>query len=148
MQEVGRAREKRLISGTRQSHASASLVSQVLFQLLNCIHKLIDAQLNHGPFLLEHCHYHFIQYLKEKNTYKLIKYEILLNCSGHFSWLNASDNRCTGTCVSRFRCTLAPYEKCAKIFQLFSNKIGKYQSFEAYVYELLNNRLNTLPTHW
>ena len=45
---------------------SASLVFRVVSQLLKCIHNSIDTQLKHGPFLLEHYHCLFIQYLKEK----------------------------------------------------------------------------------
>ena len=58
---------------------SASLASQVLAQLPKCIHNSIDAQLKHGPFLLENCH----------SKRKVIKYRILLNHSERFDWLNA-----------------------------------------------------------
>ena len=89
---------------------NASLASQVFSQLPKCIHNSIDAQLKHGPFLLEHCH-------------KLIKYRILLNHSERFDWLNAITrfDRRTGVRLSRFRCTFASYEKRAKNCQLCSN---------------------------
>ena len=54
-----------------EAKPSASLASQVLSQLPKCIHNSIDAQLKHGPFLLEHCHF----------KRKLIKYRTLLNHS-------------------------------------------------------------------
>ena len=102
--EVGRAQEKRL---------SASLASWVLSQLPKCIHNSIDAQLKHGPFLLEHWHF----------KRKRMKYRVLLNDSERFDWLNAITrfNRPTGVRLSRFRCTLAPYKKRAKNCQLCSN---------------------------
>ena len=53
---------------------SAFLASRALSQLPKCTHNSIDAQLKHGPFLLEHCHF----------KRKLIKYRILLNHSKHF----------------------------------------------------------------
>ena len=62
-----------------EAKPSASLASRVLSQLPKCIHNLIDAQLKHGPFLLEHCHFKCI----------MIKYRIPLNHSDHFDWLNA-----------------------------------------------------------
>ena len=62
-----------------EAKPSASLASRVLSQLPKCIHNLIDAQLKHGPFLLEHCHF----------KCKLIKNRILLNHSENFDWLNA-----------------------------------------------------------
>ena len=62
-----------------EAKLSASLASRVLPQLPKCIHNSIDAQLKHGPFLLEHCHF----------KRKLIKYRILLNHSERFDWLNA-----------------------------------------------------------
>ena len=62
-----------------EAKPSASLASRVLSQLPKCIHNSIDAQLNHGPLLLEHCH------LKRK----LMKYRILQNHSERFDWLNA-----------------------------------------------------------
>ena len=46
-----------------EAKRSASLASQVPSQLHKCIHNSIDVQLKHGPFLLEHCHCHFIQQL-------------------------------------------------------------------------------------
>ena len=49
-----------------EAKPSASLASQVVFQLPKCIHNSIDAQLKQGPFLLEHCHF----------KRKLIKYRI------------------------------------------------------------------------
>ena len=61
---------------------SAPLASRVLSQLAKCIHNSIDAQLNHGPFLLEHCHF----------KRKLIMYRILLNDSACFDWLYAIVN--------------------------------------------------------
>ena len=76
--KVGIAREKRL-SGTRRIKPSTSLASRVLSQFPKCIHNSIDAQLNHGPFLLEHSHF----------KCKLTKYRILLNHSERFDWLNA-----------------------------------------------------------
>ena len=51
-----------------QAKLSTSLASRVLSLLLKCIHNSTDAKLNHGPFLLEHCHCHFIQHLKKKYT--------------------------------------------------------------------------------
>ena len=83
---------------------SASQASWVLSQLPKCINNSIDAQLKHGPFLLEHC------YFKRK----LIKYRIFLNHSERFDWFNAI------TRFERFRCTLAPYKKRAKNCQLCS----------------------------
>ena len=92
--------------------ASASLASRVLSQLPKCIHNSIDAQLKHGPFLLEHCHF----------KRKLIKYRILLNHSERFDWLNAIMwfDRCMGVHLSRFRCMLSPYKKRTKNCQLCS----------------------------
>ena len=89
-----------------EAKPSACLASLVLFQLPKCIHNSIDAQLKHGPFLLEHCHF----------KRKLIKYIILLNHSERFDWLNAITrfDRRTGVRLSRFTCTLAPYKKRAK----------------------------------
>ena len=89
-----------------EAKPSASLASRMLSQLPKCIHNSIDAQLKHGPFLLEHCHF----------KRKLIKYRILLNYSERFNWLNAITqfDRRTGVRLPRFRCTLAPYEKRAK----------------------------------
>ena len=74
---------------------NASLASRVLSQLPKCIHNSIDAQLKHGPFLSEHCHF----------KRKLIKYRILLNHSERFDWLNAvmRFDRSTGVRLSRFR---------------------------------------------
>ena len=46
-----------------EAKPTASLASRVLFQLPKCIHNSVDAQPNHGTFLLENCHCHFIQYL-------------------------------------------------------------------------------------
>ena len=63
---------------------SASLVSRVLSQLPKCIHNSIDAQLKHGPFLLEHCHF----------ERKLIKYAILLSHFERFDWLNCNHAIC------------------------------------------------------
>ena len=96
-----------------EAKPSASLASRVLSQLPKCIHNSIDAQLKHGPFLLEHCHF----------KPNLIKYSILLNHSERFDWLNAITrfDRRTGVRLSRFRCTLAPYKKRAKDCQLCSN---------------------------
>ena len=90
-----------------EAKPSASVASRVLSQLPKCIHNSIDAQLKHGPFLLEHCHF----------KRKLIKYRILLNHFERFDWLNAimRFDRCTGVRLSRFRCTLTPYKKRAKI---------------------------------
>ena len=62
-----------------EAKPSASLAFRVLSQLPKCIHNSIDAQLKHGPFLLEHCCF----------KCKRINYRILLNHSGHFDWLNA-----------------------------------------------------------
>ena len=94
---------------------SASLVSRVLSQFPKCIYNSIDAQLKHGPFLLEHCHF----------KYKLIKYRILLNHSECFDWLNAITrfDRHTGMHLSRFRCTLMSYKKCTKYCQICSNTV-------------------------
>ena len=90
-----------------EAKPSASLASQVLSQLPKCINSSIDAQLKHGPFLLEHCH------IKRK----LIKYRILLNHSERFDWLNVimRFDRRTGVRLSRFRCTHAPYKNARKI---------------------------------
>ena len=95
-----------------EAKPSAFLASRLLSQLPKCIHNLIDAQIKHGPFLLEHCHF----------KRKLIKYGILLSHFGRFDWLNAITRfeRCTGVRLSRFRCTLAPYKKRAKNCQLCS----------------------------
>ena len=95
-----------------RGEAKCSLASRVLSQLPKCIHNSIDAQLKHGPFLLEHCHF----------KRKLIKYRILLNHSEHFDWLNAITqfDRCMGVHLSRFRCMLTPYKKCTKNCQLCS----------------------------
>ena len=53
--------------------------------------------------------------LKRKHTHKLTKYTFLLNGSERFNWLNACAstgfNRPSGVCLSRFRCTVAPYKK-------------------------------------
>ena len=78
-----------------EAKPSASLTSRVLSQLPKCIHNSIDAQLKHGPFLLEHCHF----------KRKLIKYTILLNHSEHFDWLNSITrfDRRTGVHLSRFK---------------------------------------------
>ena len=86
-----------------KARPSVSLASQVLSQLPKCIHNSIDAQLRHGPFLLEHCHF----------KRKLIKHRILLKHSKRFDWLNAITpfDRQTGVRLSRFRYTLAPYKK-------------------------------------
>ena len=94
---------------------SASVASRVLSQLPKCIHNSIDAQLKHGPFLLEHCHF----------KRKLIKYRILQNHSERFDWLNTITrfDRRTGVRLSRFRCTIAPYKKRAKNCQLCSDKV-------------------------
>ena len=109
--EVGRAREKRL-SGTRRRRV-LFVASRVLSKLPKCIHNLIDAQLKHRPFLLEHCHF----------KRKLIKYRILLNHFERFDWLNAITrfDRRTDVRLSRFRCRLTPYKKRAKSCQLCSN---------------------------
>ena len=90
----------------------AKIVCKVLSQLPKCIHNSIDAQLKHGPFHLEHCHF----------KRKLMKYIILLNHSERFDWLNAITrfDRCTGVRLSRFRRTLGPYKKGAKNCQLCS----------------------------
>ena len=40
-----------------EAKPSAFLASRVLSQLPKCIHNSIDAQLKHGPFLLEHCRF-------------------------------------------------------------------------------------------
>ena len=92
----------------------ASLTSWVLSHLPKCIHNSIDAQLKHGPFLLEHCHF----------KRKLIKYWILLNHSERFDWLNviARFDRRTGVRLSRFRGTRAPYKKRARNCQLCSKR--------------------------
>ena len=50
-----------------EAKPSASLASRVLSQLPKCIHNSIDAQLNHGPFLLEPCQF----------KRKLIKYRVV-----------------------------------------------------------------------
>ena len=78
-----------------EANPSASLASRVLSQLPKCIHNSIYAQLKHGPFLLEHCHF----------KSKLIKYRILLNHSERFDWLNAITqvDRRTGVRLSRFK---------------------------------------------
>ena len=78
-----------------EAKPSVSLASRVLSQLPKCIHNSIDAQLKHGLFLLEHCHF----------KHKMINYRILLNHSGHFDWLNAITrfDRRTGVRLSRFR---------------------------------------------
>ena len=91
---------------------SASLASRVLSQLPKYIHNLIDAQLKHGQFLLEHCHF----------ERKLTKYRIVLNHFECLDWLNeiTRSERRTGVRLSRFRCTLAPYKKRAKNYQLCS----------------------------
>ena len=92
---------------------SASLATRVLSQLPKRIHNSIDAQLKHGLFLLEHCHF----------KRKQIKYRVLLNHSRRFDWLNAITrfDRRTGMRLSRFKCTFAPYKKYAKNYQLCSN---------------------------
>ena len=73
-----------------EAKPSASLAFRVLSQLPKCIVNSIDAQLKHGPFLLEHCHF----------KRKLINYRILLNHSEHFDWLNAI-TRFDRACVYR-----------------------------------------------
>ena len=98
----------------------------MLSQLPKCIHNSIDAELKHGPFLLEHCHF----------KRKLIKYRILLNRFERFDWLNAITRfgRRTGV---RFGCTLAPYKKCAKNCQLCAKRnfsICVYVCAHAHVY--------------
>ena len=105
-----------------EAKSSASLASRVLSQLPKCIHNSIDAQLKHGPFLLEHCHF----------KRKLIKYRILLNHSERSDWLNAITrfDRRMGVRLSRFRCTLAPYKKRAKNSQLCSNIIERMIFYE------------------
>ena len=100
---------------TRKScewHEARPSASLVLSQLPKCIHNSIDAQLKHGPFHSEHCHF----------KRKLMKYIILLNHSERFDWLNAITrfDRCTGVRLSRFRRTLGPYKKGAKNCQLCS----------------------------
>ena len=60
--EVGRALVREAFEW-HETSPSASLTSRVLSQLPKCIHNSIDAQLNHGPFLLEHCHFQFTQHL-------------------------------------------------------------------------------------
>ena len=96
-----------------EAKPSASLASRVLSQLPKCIHNSIDAQLKHGSFLLEHCHF----------KHKLTKYRILLNHVERFDWLNAITrfDRRTPVRLSRSRCTLAPYKKRAKNCQICSN---------------------------
>ena len=63
--------------------------------------------------------------LKRKHTHKLTKYTFLLNGSERFNWLNACAstgfNRPSGVCLSRFRCTLAPYKKREKNCLICSN---------------------------
>ena len=78
-----------------EAKPSASLASRVLSQLPKCIHNSIDAQLKHGPFLLEHCHF----------KRKLIKYRILPNHSEHFDLLNLITrfDRRTGVRLLRFK---------------------------------------------
>ena len=101
-----------------EAKPSASLASRVLSQLPKCIHNSTDAQLKHGTFLLEHCHF----------KRKLIKHRIQLNHSERFDWLNVITrfDRRTGVRLSRFRCTLAPYKKRAKNCELCSNIIVTY----------------------
>ena len=119
--EAGRAREKRL-SGMGESRALACLASPVLSQLPKCIHNSIDTQLKHGPFLRTLPQPLYSVFIE--NTLKLIKCRIFLNRSERFHWLNARArfNRRTGVRLLRFRCTLAPCKKGAKICQLCSNK--------------------------
>ena len=96
-----------------EAKTSAFLASRVLSKLPKCIHNLIDAQLKHRPFLLEHCHF----------KRKLIEYISLLNHFERFDWLNAITrfDRRTDVRLSRFRCRLTPYKKRAKSCQLCSN---------------------------
>ena len=88
-----------------EAKPSASLASRVLFRCFWFV--------KHGPFLLGHCHFKL----------KLIKHRILLNHAERFDWLNAVTrfHIRTGVRLSRFRCTLAPYKKRAKNFQICFN---------------------------
>ena len=99
-----------------EAKPSTSLACQVLSQLPRCIRNSIDAQLKHGPFLLQHCHF----------KRKLIKYRILLNHSERFDRLNAITqfNRRTGERLLIFRCTLAPYKSARKISSCVLSKIS------------------------
>ena len=44
----------------QEEKPSAFLTSRMFSKLAKCSHNSIDAQLKHGPFLLEYCHCHFI----------------------------------------------------------------------------------------
>ena len=102
---------------------NASLAFRVLSQLPKCIHNSIGAQLNHGPFLLELCPLLVYSVFVRKNTRKLIKYKVLHNLSERLYWLNVITrfNRRTGVRLSRLSCTLIPYKKRAKNWQLCSD---------------------------
>ena len=108
-------------------HEAKPSASQVLSQFPKCIHNSIDAQLKHGPFLLEHCHF----------KHKQIKYRILLNHTEHFDWLNAimRFDRHTGVHLSRFRCTLDTIQKaCEKLPAMFEMNIKLCCSLSLYVF--------------
>ena len=81
MWEVRRAlREAFQWQKRKKNKLNASLASRVLSQLPKCTHNLTDAQLKHGPLLLEYCQF----------KRKLIEHRILLNHAEHFDWLNAN----------------------------------------------------------
>ena len=105
--EAGSWDSKREAFEWHEAKPSTLLASRVLSQLPKCILNSIDAQLNHGPFLLEHCHCHFIQFLVIRSTRKLTKYKILQNRSEGFYLLNASTrfDRCMGVRLSSARHT-------------------------------------------
>ena len=95
MHDVGNWESTRKAFEWHEAKPSASLASRVLSQLPKCIHNSTDAELKHGPFLLEHCHF----------KGKLIKHRILLNHAERFRWLNAITqfDRRTVLRLSRFR---------------------------------------------
>ena len=135
-QVVGRAREKRL-SGY-EALPSVSPTSWVLSHPSKCIHNLTDNQLKHGPFLLEHCHCHFIQYFK-KNTRKLIKCIILLNRSERFvGWMQACNlidwHGCASIEIYGPRPHVAGYFRKRMFFSPYLKKSASTRSvFESYL---------------
>ena len=67
---LGSWKSTREVFEWHEAKPGASLASRVFSQISKCIHNSIDAQLKHGPFRLEHCHFKR-KLIKVQNSSKL-----------------------------------------------------------------------------
>ena len=107
---------------------SASLASRVLCQLPKCIHNSRDKVDKLRTISFATLPLPLYSIFIRKNTCKLIKYKILLNCSERFYWLNVSTrfNRRTGASIVIWMHDRAVQKACEKLPALFFRVVQKW----------------------